>query len=88
MNSYEIVWFNKWETPNAYISLGFFEGKSPEDALRKKLRPLTRKVRHIYGLGDSALDDDIQRTLYALRSDALIPARDLITDDKHSRGSR
>ena len=71
---YEVLFYNGWQDPPAYTLLSGIEGRSPKDALRRNLPALIADVRSSYGLDGEVSDDKICESLYAMRSDALVPA--------------
>ncbi len=76
---YEVLWFDGWGMHPAYYLLSGVEGESPEEALKEHLSEMIQEVRELFDLSpDEVSDEKIQETLYVLRSDALIPTRDLL----------
>jgi hypothetical protein len=74
---YEAIYYDGWGTP-AYHLLDSVEGESPEQALRDNLPHLTAQVRELFGLSrDDVPDEDIQETLYVIRSDGLVSVHNL-----------
>ena len=71
---YEVLFYNGWQDAPAYYLIGGIEGPSPKAALRKNLESVVQEVRAEFSLGDEVEKDDICRSLYAMRSDALVPA--------------
>jgi hypothetical protein len=75
---FEVVYYDGWSTPPAYYLVGGAEGESPQQALRLNLQRLTAETRGILNLSpDDISDEKIQETLYAIRSDGLVPVRNM-----------
>jgi hypothetical protein len=73
---YEIVYYDGWSMPPAYYLIGEAEGETPELALRQHLAHLIGEVRNALHLPpDLVSDAKIQETLYAVRNDGLVSAR-------------
>ena len=71
---YEVLFYNGWQEAPAYYLLDGVEGRTPREALRKNLPRVIQEVRELFGLDEDIEDDKICETLYALKSDALVPA--------------
>ena len=85
MNQYDAVWWNEFVDPPAYELIDFVQGETPEEALRKSLRRLTRKIRELYGiLPDWPSNDKIHRSLYVIRSKGLVCAYDLTKKERNA----
>ena len=72
---YEVLFYNGWVDAPAYYLLDSIEGRTPKAALKAHLPELIREVRRLFSLDEDVEDRRICETLYAMRSDALIPAR-------------
>ncbi len=71
---YEVLFYNGWQDAPAYYLLDGIEGRTPGEALKRHLPQVIQQVRELFGLGPEVEDDRICETLYALKSDALVPA--------------
>ncbi len=78
--SYEVLFYNGWQDEPAYYLLDLIEGRTPKAALKTHLPELIGKVRRLFSLDEDFEDDRICETLYAMRSDALIPARRVLEE--------
>jgi hypothetical protein len=79
--SYEIVYYDGSADPPVYYLIGEVEGESPEQALRSNLQNLATEVRHLLFLElEYYPDKRIYRSLFAIRSDGLVPAWNLESD--------
>ena len=77
---YEVLFYNGWQDAPAYYLLDGIEGRTPKAALKKHLPKVIQEVRDLFSLGPEIDDDWICKTLYALKSDALVPARDVLEE--------
>lgn len=75
---YEVLFYNGWQDQPAYYLLGGIEGRSPKEALKKNLPAVIADVRESFGLGGDVPEDSICDSLYAMRSDALVAAREVL----------
>lgn len=75
---YEVLFYNGWQDVPAYYLIGGVEGRTPKEALKRNLPRVIREVRDSFGLDEDIGDASICETLYALKSHALVPARDVI----------
>ena len=71
---YEVLFYNGWQDAPAYYLLDGIEGRTPKAALKRHLPKVIREVRELFSLGPEVEDERICETLYALKSDALVPA--------------
>ncbi len=88
MNDYDAVWWNEFLDPPAFVWLDLISGDTPEQALLKNIKRLTKTVRELYGLYNSPSDKTIQRTLYAIRSKGLVCADDLVQKERNAKSPR
>ena len=59
------------------------EGEPPEEALRLNLEYLTGEARNVLGLSPEDIsDEEIQETIYVIRSDGLVSVHDLRLREK------
>ena len=73
---YEILLYDGWSSSPAYILLDGVEGETPDGALRDNIDGLIQKVRDRFCLShDEVSDVRIRETLYLLKPDGLICAR-------------
>lgn len=74
---YEVLFYNGWIDPPAYYLVASATGDTPEQALQKNLAEITRQVRRTFGLDRLDVSDArLQETIYLLRDNGLISARD------------
>ena len=76
---YEVLFYNGWQDPPAYYLLAGIEGRSPKEALRRNLPRVIQEIRQEFSLEDDVDERYICESLYALRSDALVPARTILS---------
>jgi hypothetical protein len=75
---YEVLFFDGWGAMPAYYLVESVEGDIPEDALAANLERITQQVRHQFDLRESEVSDkQVQETIYVLREDGLVSARDV-----------
>ena len=77
MPSYEAVYYNGWLEPPAYVLIDFVDGDTPEQALTDNKDRLLEAVREMFSLEDLS-DYRILETLYIIRENGLLPARQTI----------
>lgn len=71
---YEVLFYNGWQDAPAYYLLDGIEGRTPKVALKRHLPKVIQQVRELFSLGSDIEDERICETLYALKSNALVPA--------------
>jgi hypothetical protein len=75
---YEVLFFDGWGDLPAYYLLDGVEGDTPEQALTTNIERITQQVRARFGLLAGELSDrQIQDTIYVLRENGLVCARDV-----------
>lgn len=75
---YEVLFYDGWCDIPAYYLLDSVEGGTPEEALTTNIERITQQVRERLGLLASELSDrQIQDTIYVLRENGLVCARDV-----------
>lgn len=77
---YEVLFYNGWQDAPAYYLLDGIEGRTPKEALKRHLPEEIEEVRKLFSLDDDIEDERICETLYALKSDGLVPARRVLAD--------
>jgi hypothetical protein len=76
---YEVLFYNGWQDPPAYYLLAGVEGRSPKEALQRNLPTVIQEIRQEFSLDDDVDDRHICESLYALRSNGLVPARSILS---------
>jgi len=74
--SYEAVYYNGWLEPPAYVLIDSVDGDTPEQALTDNKERLLEAVREMFSLEDDS-DYHILETLYIIRENGLLPARQI-----------
>ncbi|MCJ7509963.1 MAG: hypothetical protein MUP14_03635 [Dehalococcoidia bacterium] len=74
---YEVLLYNGWQDVPAYYLVDSVEGRRPKEALAKQLSKVIANVRREFALGPDIGDRYISESLYALRSNGLVSARDV-----------
>jgi hypothetical protein len=70
---YEILYYDGWSSPPAYILLDGINADSPEEALSMNVDQVTEQVREQLGISSEDVSDDkIQELLYVLRTNGLL----------------
>ncbi len=75
MNLYEVLFYSGEEMPPSYYLIDGVEGETAEEALRKHILEIIKRVREIFCLGDDFPDNKICDSLYILRDGGLVSAR-------------
>ncbi len=77
---YEVLFYNGWVEPPAYYLVTDASGDSPEQALENNLARIIQQVRTTFALDLSdGSDSSLKETIYLLREDGLVPARNFLT---------
>jgi len=76
MPTYEAVYYNGWLEPPAYVLIDTIEGDTPEQAFQSHRQRLINVVREEFALEDEP-DHRILETLYIIRENGLLPARQI-----------
>lgn len=75
---FEVLFYDAWSDPPAYLLVEAVEGETAEEALKENLPEIITAVREVLDMNEEELPDEaICEMLYLVPADALIPARKL-----------
>lgn len=78
MSVYEVLFYNGWQDAPAYYLLRGVEGRSPKLALKRHLAEVIQEIRDGFALDGDVSDEAICESLYALKLDGLVSAREVL----------